>query len=168
MADSTTQRWRSRPVFISSTFRDMQAERDWLKHHVFPELAERLRQRRHLLEPIDLRFGVETVTTAAEEAKELLVLKVCLDEIRRSRPFIVVLLGERYGWVPEEARMQAAAAEAGFRADVGGKSVTALEIEYGIFKESPEQQRRCFFYLRDPLPWGRMPPEGNGVSNLDS
>jgi hypothetical protein len=159
MADSTTQRWRSRPVFISSTFRDMQAERDWLKHHVFPELAERLRGRRHLLEPIDLRFGVETVTTAAEEAKELLVLKVCLDEIRRSRPFIVVLLGERYGWVPEEARMQAAAAEAGFRAEVAGKSVTALEIEYGIFKENPQQRRRCFFYLRDPLLCERMPPE---------
>jgi hypothetical protein len=86
MTDPTTQRWRSRPVFISSTFRDMLAERDWLKHHVFPELAERMRQRRHLLDPIDLRVGVKTVTTAAEEAKELLVLKVCLEEIRRSRP----------------------------------------------------------------------------------
>jgi hypothetical protein len=159
MADSTTQRWKSRPVFISSTFRDMQAERDWLKRHVFPESAERLRQSRHFLEPIDLRFGVETVTTAAEEAKEFLVLKVCLDEIRRSRPFIIVLLGERYGWVPDAARMQTAAVEAGFRVEVAGKSVTALEIEYGIFRESPDQQRRCFFYLRDPLPCERMPPE---------
>jgi hypothetical protein len=159
MTDSTSQRWRTRPVFISSTFRDMQAERDWLKHHVFPELAERLRQRRHFLEPIDLRFGVETVTTAEEEAKELLVLKVCLDEIRRSRPFIIVLRGERYGWVPDAARMQAAAVEAGFRVEVAGKSVTALEIEYGIFRESPDQQQRCFFYLRDPLPCERMPPE---------
>lgn len=69
MADPTTQRWRTRPVFISSTFRDMQAERAWLKNHVFPELAERLRLRRHFLEPIDLRFGMETVTTAVEEAK---------------------------------------------------------------------------------------------------
>lgn len=74
MADPAARSWRSRPVFVSSTFRGMQAERDWLKHHVFPELAERLRARRHLLEPIDLRFGVETHAAAEEEAKELLVL----------------------------------------------------------------------------------------------
>ena len=47
--------WRSRPVFITSTFRDFQAERDWLRTRVFPELEERLRERRHHLEPIDLR-----------------------------------------------------------------------------------------------------------------
>ena len=35
--------WMSRPVFVSSTFHDMQVERDWLHAHVFPALAERLR-----------------------------------------------------------------------------------------------------------------------------
>ncbi len=78
--------WRSRPVFVSSTFADMQAERDWLRDRVIPELQERLRERRHHLEPIDLRWGVETVTIAEQQTKELLVLKVCLDEIERSRP----------------------------------------------------------------------------------
>ena len=66
-------------MFISSTFADMQAERDWLRDHVIPELQERLRERRHHLEPIDLRWGVETVTIADQQAKELLVLKVCLN-----------------------------------------------------------------------------------------
>jgi len=28
--------WLSRPVFVSSTFRDMQAERGWLRERVFP------------------------------------------------------------------------------------------------------------------------------------
>jgi nephrocystin-3 len=32
-------------VFISSTFRDMQKERDYLVKHVFPELRKRCRER---------------------------------------------------------------------------------------------------------------------------
>ena len=67
-------------MFISSTFADMQAERDWLRDHVIPELQQRLRERRHHLAPIDLRWGVETVTVGEQESKELLVLKVCLNE----------------------------------------------------------------------------------------
>jgi len=128
--------WRSRPVFITSTFADMQAERDWLRYHVFPELAERLRERRHYLEPIDLRWGVETRTVDQQQAKELLVLKVCLEEINRSRPFLIGLVGDRYGWVPPPERMRAATDEAGYQTDVEGKSVTALEIEYGVLAEA--------------------------------
>ena len=67
--------WISRPVFLTSTFRDMHAERDYLRTHIFPQLEERLRQRRHHLEPIDLRWGVETVTVDQQQSKELLVLQ---------------------------------------------------------------------------------------------
>jgi len=152
------QPWYTRPVFLSSTFKDMHAERDHLRHVIFPALAEDLRERRCHLEPIDLRMGVETVELADEEAKELQVLKVCLNEIDRSRPFLLVLLGDRYGWVPPEARMRAAAQEAGFATLVGGKSVTALEIEFGILRKDPAQRRRCLFFFRDPLPYDQMPP----------
>jgi len=56
--------WRSRSIFISSTFADMQAERDHLRTHVFPEIEERLRKRRHNLEWVDLRMGVATASLA--------------------------------------------------------------------------------------------------------
>lgn len=159
MATSTfaSAPWQTRPVFISSTFKDMQAERDHLRHVVFPRLEEELRKGRLLLEPIDLRQGVETADLASEEARERLVLKVCLEEINRSRPFLIVLLGDRYGWVPPEERMAAATQEVGFAADVHDKSVTALEIEFGILKQSSEQRRRSFFYFRDPLPYADIP-----------
>ena len=151
--------WRARPVFISSTFRDMQAERDYLRSHVFPRLEERLRERRHHFEPIDLRMGVETVDEQSMEQRELLVLKVCLDEVKRSRPFLIVLLGDRYGWVPPPERMETAVQEIGFETDVRNKSVTALEIEFGVLKQSEGQRSRSFFYFRDPLPYDRMSPE---------
>src|SRR5688500_19887707 len=123
--------WRVQAVFISSTFKDMHAERDHLRHHVFPTVAERLRARRCHVEPLELRIGVETVELADESQKELKVLRVCLAEIERCRPFFLVLLGDRYGWVPPADRVAAAVGEAGFGADVAGKSVTALEIEVG-------------------------------------
>ena len=42
-------------VFISSTFRDMHAERDYLVRFVFPRLREKLLQRRIHLVDVDLR-----------------------------------------------------------------------------------------------------------------
>jgi tetratricopeptide (TPR) repeat protein len=148
--------WETRAVFLSSTFADMQAERDHLRNHVFPELEERLRARRQHLEWVDLRLGVATAGIEDAEKRELHVLKVCLAEVRRCRPFLIVLLGERYGWVPPEQRIAAAASEEGFSADVVGRSVTDLEIRFGVLANR-EQQPRSFFYFRDPLPCGEMP-----------
>jgi tetratricopeptide (TPR) repeat protein len=147
--------WKTRPVFITSTFRDMQAERDHLRAHVFPELEERLRERFCHLEPIDLRWGVETRSAGDEHMRDVLVLKVCLAEIERSRPFLIALIGDRYGWVPPEERMRAAAQEAGYQGDVAERSVTALEIEFGVL-ENPDQRKRSRFYFREPLPYSQM------------
>jgi hypothetical protein len=82
----------------------MHFERDYLARVVFTELQARLRMARIDLIAIDLRWGVETrsmgKTDDLLEAKELLVLQVCLDEVARCRPFLLFLLGDRYGWVP--------------------------------------------------------------------
>ena len=121
--------WQARPIFISSTFVDMQAERDYLRTRVFPELEERLRARRHHLEWVDLRVGIATAAQRDDEAaRELHVLKVCLAEVARCRPFLIVLLGDRYGWVPPPDRVRAAAGEAGLSAveGVGGVIATAV------------------------------------------
>lgn len=151
------QAWKTIPLFISSTFRDMHAERDVLNEVVFPALAEKLKARRCRLEPIDLRVGVETDSTRSERERELQILKVCLAEIERSRPFLLVLLGDRYGWVPGPDRISAAAGEAGYAPEDENSSVTALEIEYGLLKKDPVQRRRCLLCLREPLPYDCMP-----------
>lgn len=153
---TTSLPWYTQPLFVSSTFSDMNAERDHLRDIVFPELSERLRERRHHLEPIDLRWGVETMTVGEQAEKELLVLKVCLNEIERCRPFFIGMLGDRYGWIPPEKRMQAAIDEKKFSTKVQGKSVTALEIEFGVLA-SRDQKKRSFFYYRKPLPYAEMP-----------
>src|SRR5215831_12580327 len=127
--------WQTRPVFVSSTFQDMQAERDHLWTHVFPELEERLRARHVNLEWVDLRLGVVAESQAAQSAREQRVLKVCLREARRCRPFLIVLLGDRYGWVPPQDRATPAALEEGLGTDVAGCSVTDLEIQVGLLSQ---------------------------------
>jgi tetratricopeptide (TPR) repeat protein len=140
--------WRSRALFLSSTFLDMHAERDHLRAHVYPALAERLRDRCHYLDTIDLRQGVETPDIADEAAKEIRILQVCIAEIERSRPFFVCLLGDRYGYVPPPERMQAAARDAGFQHEIAGRSVTELEVRYGVL-DNPDQLGRSWFYFRE-------------------
>ena len=150
------RRWKTIPVFISSTFLDMQIERDILNNDVFLRLEERLSKRRCRLEPIDLRIGVESRTNESEQEREERILKVCLNEIDRSRPFLLVLLGDRYGWVPQEERIQTAAAQAGFKTETAGQSVTSLEIEYGLLLKDPAQRQRSLVMLREPLPYAEM------------
>ncbi len=150
--------WRTRPVFVSSTFQDMHAERDYLRLEVFRELEERLLERRHHLEWVDLRLGVAAASVANEADREREILKVSLAEVRRCRPFLIVLLADRYGWAPPADQVKNAAREAGLQGDFSGRSVTDLEIEFGVFSD-PDQQQRTLFYFRDPLPYDEMPEE---------
>ena len=87
-------------VFISSTFKDMQSERDWLHEIVFPKLRKIMQEYGEDIQELDLRWGVDTSDMSEEESGHQ-VLKVCIDAIDRYHPYIIVLLGERYGWIPD-------------------------------------------------------------------
>jgi len=149
--------WRTFSIFISSTFADMQAERDHLKNIVFPRIEEELRNKRIRLETVDLRWGVDT-TSVNEDEREATVLKVCLEEIDRCKPFFIGLLGDRYGWVPPEERIENVTIGRKLLLPNKNKSVTALEIEFGVLS-STEQLNRSVFYLREPLPYDKLSPE---------
>lgn len=88
----TQAEWKQIQVFISSTFRDMHGERDVLTRHVFPEVNARLKSRRVTLVPVDLRWGLTNEDTSDAG---LGALEMCLQEVERSRPVCIVLLGER-------------------------------------------------------------------------
>lgn len=79
-------------MFISSTFRDMHAERDILVHSVFPELRRRAATYCLYLQEVELRWGV----TEEESSR---AIELCLSEVCRSQ-MMVGILGERYGLVP--------------------------------------------------------------------
>ena len=130
-------------VFVSSTFRDMGAERDELVKHTFPALRKLCESRGVAWGEVDLRWGI-----TEEEKAEGQVLPICLAEIARSRPYFIGLLGERYGWVPD-AIEPATLEDEPWLAEHAGRSVTELEILHGVLND-PKMARHTFFYMRDP------------------
>ncbi|MCL2116097.1 MAG: DUF4062 domain-containing protein [Methanobrevibacter sp.] len=87
--------WQKVTIFISSTFNDMHAERDYLIKNVFPDLQEWCEERKIHLNEVDLRWGV-----TAEDTENANTLGTCLKNIDKSRPFFLCFLGQRRGWIP--------------------------------------------------------------------
>ena len=83
-----------RTIFVSSTFADMQYERDILRDEVAPKLNDKAREYNEHIEFCDLRWGINTEEMESEEASRK-VLGVCLDEIDRTNPPMIIIIGER-------------------------------------------------------------------------
>ena len=87
-------------IFVSSTFSDLKAERNALQERVFPRLRDLVVAHGCRFQAIDLRWGV-----SEEAALDQQTMKICLGEVERCqkvspRPNFIVLLGDRYGWMP--------------------------------------------------------------------
>lgn len=95
------------------------------------------------LDEVDLRWGI-----TEQEAERGETLPLCLAEIERCHPFFVCMLGERYGWVPNEIPAELVDRQPWLREHVR-ESVTALEIIRGVF-QSKEHLGNALFYFRDP------------------
>ena len=139
-------------VFVSSTFRDMQEERDLLIKKTFPELRERCRKRRVDFVEVDLRWGV-----TEEQAERGEVLPVCLAEIENCRPYFIGLLGERYGWVPDHIDPELIETQP-WLSKHRKRSLTELEILHGVLK-NPEMADHALFYFRDPAYLEQVPAD---------
>ncbi len=83
-------------VFISSTFRDLQEEREHLVKKIFPEIRALCRDRGITFTEVDLRWGLTD-----EEGTLGRIVRTCLEEIDRCRPYFIGITGERYGYVPD-------------------------------------------------------------------
>ncbi len=136
-------------VFISSTFRDMHAERDHLVTVVFPELRERVEQLRLEFFDVDLRWGVPAKDLNGETANSW---EYCRQWIDRVEPFFVCILGQRYGHRPQPRELRDPAEQA--RQQAQQRSITELEVRHAVLND--RRKRRSYFYLRDtPVP---VPP----------
>ncbi|MBK7381973.1 MAG: tetratricopeptide repeat protein [Flavobacteriales bacterium] len=131
-------------VFVSSTFKDMVEDRDALMTHTWKAVRRICKERHVEFNEVDLRWGVSEEQSARKET-----LKRCLDAIDDCRPYFIGLLGERYGWVPDDAaRTPDLLEEQHWLAGMRDRSATELEMLHGVLNE-PERAKRAFFYIRD-------------------
>lgn len=100
----TTRTFR---IFVSSTFEDLKEERNALQREVWPKLRALCEQHGARFQAIDLRWGIRD-----EAALDQKTMDICLREIKRCqatqiKPNFIVLLGDRYGWLPLPTRIPA-------------------------------------------------------------
>lgn len=127
------QIWKTVKVFLSSTFLDLELERDQLAD-VFYRVKQELVSRRLSLIPYDLRW--REIPGDIQEQKRY--SKWCIEMLLQCQYFIGIL-GWRYGWRPEQ--------------DGHGQpnhkkiSITEMEFREALAKLSP--QRRFFCIVSD-------------------
>lgn len=140
-------------IFISSTFRDMEMEREELMKWAFPRLRKFCSDRGVFLTQVDLRWGITEDQSQAGDT-----INICLREVDLCRPYFVCMLGERYGWAqPDEACSDAllsktferAAQTFPWIANYKDRSITELEIRHALLNDSTDKaMERCLFYFR--------------------
>lgn len=118
-------------VFLSSTFSDMQNERDALVK-LFRELSMEGLRRGVSIRLVDLRWGVTD-----DQKRNGKVISTCLQEIDNSRPFFIGLIGDRYGWVPSEKEISLNPELTERYPEITSfckerLSITEMEMRYGI------------------------------------
>lgn len=131
-------------IFLSSTFQNMQHERDLIHKYVYPVVRSDAMRHGENLSIIDLRWGIDTSNMTSQEALER-VLWICRDKVRASRPYFIALLGERYGSIIN--RFQ----ETAFPEEI---SITEFEINECV-SETP---KHAFFFIRRDIDYSTYDP----------
>ena len=143
-------------VFVSSTFRDLREEREYLAKVAFPKVRELCEARGVTFVDVDLRWGI-----SEEQANTEGTLTTCLAEIDNCHPFFIGILAERYGWVPPKFPDRAVDRNpwlSGYK----GRSVTELEITHRLLK-AVQTKNAVGFYFRDPAYLKRLPAGANSA-----
>ena len=137
-------------VFISSTFNNLQKEREYLLRHIFPKLRNIASKHDVTLTEIDLRWGI-----TEDESKNGKVVELCLNEIDNCIPFFIGIIGHRYGWIPEKTNISESDNMKDryhwVYEDIESKlSVTEMEMQYGVIRR--KERTNAFFYIKDSEP----------------
>lgn len=134
-------------VFISSTFQDLNSERDYLMKQVFPELKEIARSRGVDFIALDLRWGI-----TSEDTKNGKVLEICLREIDNSHPYFIGIIGDRYGWCPSESDYINNDNLCKSYNKIGkyiNNQLSITEIEFMYAALDSRKKRKAAFYIKD-------------------
>lgn len=131
-------------IFISSSFRDMQYERDAIRYLALPKINEYLRENYgQETSIVDLRWGIDT-SDIDEESGMKKIVRTCLYEIEGCKPFMIVLLGDRYG-TSIEPREYISGFDCSRYESIG---VTELEVRYAL-NLAKQGKMHVLFYFRD-------------------
>ena len=141
--------------FISSTFRDMQQERDILNTRILPELRELANKSGRDFSMVDLRWGISTEALDSEDGMRK-ILSVCMKLIDECMPCYIVLIGEKYGTVPSVSTQE----HLEYISSSENSSITEMEVMEAIRileeRYADEEELPLIIAMRNPLPRERI------------
>ncbi|MBQ9312846.1 MAG: DUF4062 domain-containing protein [Bacteroidales bacterium] len=139
-------------VFISSTFNDMNTERDALVEQCFPKIRDLCKDRGVEFVPLDLRWGI-----TENAAKQGRVFETCMREIDNSRPFFIGIIGNRYGWIPNDNDLGQFSDDLKKRypwlesALQEKMSITEMEMQYAVLRNLDENINAAFYFRSNKM-----------------
>ncbi len=137
--------------FISSTFSDMHSERDIIRSRVIPRLRAQIYKRGIDVKVTDLRWGIKTEDDSKTKAR---IITVCLIDIENCMPCFIVLLGDRYGTVPDIDSVNAikrAYKDEFLEVELEDCSITEIEILHALNRFETQEKPNIIVCFRDPL-----------------
>ncbi|KAM3924793.1 tetratricopeptide repeat protein 41-like [Leptodactylus fuscus] len=162
--------------YVCSTQRDFIEERNYLAETIFPQLDHFCFDRGTSFKPVDLKWATEKSCNIVDLQSHVHhhiaheQLRLCLDSINRSAPFLICILGHTYGEFVQDGQIKVSSNsdvsdDAGLSevernlqvAAIGGYpwvlegshktcSFTELEIIQALLSQDAQSQ---FFYFRD-------------------
>eukprot|EP01133_Synstelium_polycarpum_P013909 gene13909-16409_t len=155
-------------IFISSPFRDMQADRDQIVKVVLPKIRKLCIERDIIMSYVDLRWGV-----TGAQSEQATGLAMCLKELSRCN-LVIGMYGERYGWSSQEradpktaslltATLDKAASEYPWVNQLRDCSITEIEFRMVLDNHHHGIPKQALFYLRDPYYVEEVPAKDRNV-----
>lgn len=129
-------------VFISSSFENMDEERNYLRDVVVHRIQEKARKRAVAVTALDLRWGIPEGTDLGK------TIEICMNEIDNSFPFFIGIVGGSYGSQPDKKEVfdsnkvlqeQYSALCKYFEMKM---SITEMEMRYGVLDCDEEERRK--------------------------
>ena len=148
-------------IFVSSTFTDMEVERDIINNMVLNQLRSDFANYNVDIHFTDLRWGINTTDANDANKRNEKILKVCMSEIERCRPYFIGLLGKRYGWTPDEELLYSCFSKAYIQQckklfSTDKISVTALEMYHALINSNLSLEK-CFICCRKEAVYSDIP-----------
>lgn len=137
-------------IFISSTFSDMNGNRDEIVNKLIPYLRYRYENQNIVINAIDLRWGITD-----DDVLKGNVMDICLREIDKCRPFFIGIIGNRYGSSIPLSQLQDNPRIKAFYESIKDNyfaydlSATELEMQYAVLQNTSYNRMDSFFLIKD-------------------
>ncbi|GIW78197.1 MAG: hypothetical protein KatS3mg105_0004 [Gemmatales bacterium] len=129
-------------LFLCTTYRDMQAEREYLHQVVFPQVQQMYEKHGFTFEVVDPRWNAQS----EDEAEDVATLPQALADIDACRPYFMAILGAHYGKMIVEIPDNLARQLESVRHYVRSSRIH-LEILHGVL-QNPEASRPLFYFRK--------------------